>query len=314
MKRHLAEMLHTFLGTKVPERPLMPHQSHYRPIDSGGPELAHVAAGQLSRESTAQTLVGPRTGPATARFLTSVTALSPVPFDPSARGGRVPVTVEAPHKILSRGFTYMVQRFTQFAATASRQRSAPRRLPTMKQLTWTFRLWVQSLGVAGIIGLGLFACAAAFYLSAMPVLRADQDRLVQELRAMEVATRPGEEALTHAPSTPREQLDEFYKAFPGLQETPTALRTIYRLAGHHHLELASGHYHVTDDPTNRLVRYEVSLPVTGSYADMRRFLRALLTKVPNAAIDKVDFEKTAENEAGIKATLALTLYSRRDSE
>ena len=78
------------------------------------------------------------------------------------------------------------------------------------------------------------------------------------------------------------------------------------------LALRAGDYHVIDDHTGRLVRYEVSFPIAGPYPNVRLFLRTVLAEVPSVALEKVDVEKNMTDGAQAKTTVSFTLYSRRD--
>ena len=188
-----------------------------------------------------------------------------------------------------------------------------RKLPSVGHMGWTLTLWVQRLGVSGAVGLGLCAFAVMFYLSAVLTLEAEQAQILEELEASLVRVqRPGA-APAMAPRTPKEQLSDFYAIFPPAKEVPETLRKINQLAEKQHLVLQAGHYHVIDDHSGRLIRYEASLPLVGPYLNVRQFLRAVLAEIPSAALAKVDVEKNMMGGAQAKTTVSFTLFLRRDS-
>ena len=192
--------------------------------------------------------------------------------------------------------------------------SKPKRsLPSVGYLGWALRLWVQRLGVSGAVGLGLCAFAAMFYLSAVLTLEAEQTQILEELESSLVHVRKAGVAPTVAPRTPSEQLSDFYAIFPPVNEAPETLRKINQLAERQHLVLQAGSYHVTDDHSGRLIRYEASLPLVGPYPNVRQFLRAVLAEVPSAALEKVNVEKNMMDGAQAKTTVSFTLFMRRDS-
>ena len=188
-----------------------------------------------------------------------------------------------------------------------------RNLPSVGHLGWALKLWVQRLGVSGVVGLGLCAFAAMFYLSAVLTLEAEQTAILEELETSRVHVRRVGISPTEAPRTPSEQLSDFYAIFPPVKEVPETLRKINQLAERQHLVLQAGNYHVTDDHTGRLIRYEASLPLVGPYPNVRQFLRAVLAEVPSAALEKVDVEKNMTGDAQAKTTVSFTLFLRRDS-
>ena len=186
-------------------------------------------------------------------------------------------------------------------------------LPSVGHLGWTLKLWVQRLGVSGVVGLGLCAFAAMFYLSAVLTLEAEQTAILEELETSRVQVQRVGASPSKAPRTPSEQLSDFYAIFPPVKEVPETLRKINQLAERQHLVLQAGNYHVTDDHTGRLIRYEASLPLVGPYPNVRQFLRAVLAEVPSAALEKVDVEKNMTGDAQAKTTVSFTLFLRRDS-
>jgi hypothetical protein len=178
---------------------------------------------------------------------------------------------------------------------------------------WALKLWVQRLGVSGTVGLGLCAFAVMLYLSAVLTMEAEQAQILEELDASLVRVqRPGA-APAVAPRTPKEQLSDFYAIFPPAKEVPETLRKINQLAEKQRLVLQAGHYHVIDDHSGRLIRYEAALPLVGPYPNVRQFLRAVLAEVPSAALAKVDVEKNMMSGAQAKTTVSFTLFLRRDS-
>lgn len=186
-------------------------------------------------------------------------------------------------------------------------------LPSMSHLSWALRLWVQRLGVSGAVGLGLLAFAAMFYLSAVLTLEAEQAQILEELESSLTHVRKAGGAPTVAPRTPSEQLADFYAIFPPVDQAPETLRKINQLAEKQHLVLQAGNYHVIDDHTGRLIRYEASLPLVGSYPNVRQFLRTVLAEIPSAALEKVNVEKNMMGGAQAKTTVSFTLFMRRDS-
>jgi hypothetical protein len=196
-------------------------------------------------------------------------------------------------------------RFTKPAKTR-------RNLPSVGYLWWSLKLWVQELGLAGVVGLGLCAFAIMFYFSAVLVLEEEQALVLEELETSQSLVQRGTASPTIVPRTPAEQLSDFYAVFPPVKDVPETLRKINQLAERQHLVLRAGNYHVTDDHSGRLIQYEVSFPITGPYPNVRQFLRAVLAEVPSVALDKVDVQKNMSDGAQAKTTVSFTLFSRRD--
>jgi hypothetical protein len=60
--------------------------------------------------------------------------------------------------------------------------------------------------------------------------------------------------------------------------------------------------------------YRVTLPVRGSYSEVRNFISAVLKDMPGASIDGLRFERKKADDAQLEAQLRLTLYARPTGE
>ena len=214
--------------------------------------------------------------------------------------------------MLRQGSAAAHQRIGRLAGRITRLTETRRDLPSVGHLWWALKLWVQRLGVAGVVGLGLCAFAVMFYFSAVLILQEEQAQVLEELETSRSLAQGGTASPTNVPRTPAEQLADFYAVFPPVTARPETLRKIIQLAERQTLVLRAGKYHVIDDHTGRLVRYEVSFPIVGPYPNVRQFLRAVLAEVPSAALDKVDVQKNMADGAHAKTTVSFTLFSRRD--
>jgi hypothetical protein len=232
-----------------------------------------------------------------------------------------PATMEAPQPLprhdrfkdlLQQGSANTHQQIERLAGRFTKLTDTKRSLPSMGNLWWSLKLWTQGLGVAGVIGLGLCAFAVMFYFSAVLVLEEEQAQVLEELETSQLLVQRGAPSPTTVPRTPSEQLSDFYAVFPPAKAVPETLRKINQLAERQNLVLRAGNYHVTDDHAGRLVRYEVSFPITGPYPNVRQFMRTVLAEIPSVALDKVDVQKNMSEGAHAKTTVSFTLFSRRD--
>jgi hypothetical protein len=58
----------------------------------------------------------------------------------------------------------------------------------------------------------------------------------------------------------------------------------------------------------RMARYEIKLPVSGNYAQIRSFLQNALAEIPVLSLDEVKFKRERASDASVQADLRLTLY------
>lgn len=176
----------------------------------------------------------------------------------------------------------------------------------MKALAWWLRRLAVRLGWGGIFGLLLLAGSAIAY---GVVVKRDEARLRQlEHQATSLRTRiqqaeRGGITLTGAEA----QLAEFYGFFSSSSATAW-LDKIYGAAARQGLALEQGEYRSAPDKTGKLVRYQVTFPVKGSYVQVRKFIDAVLTEVPVAALEDVGFKREAVGSTSLEARVKFTLF------
>ena len=67
----------------------------------------------------------------------------------------------------------------------------------------------------------------------------------------------------------------------------------------------------TQPAEGRIVRYEIVLPVAGSYPQIREFLRRSLAEIPVLSLDQVNLKREKRNDGAVNAELRLTLHMVR---
>lgn len=169
----------------------------------------------------------------------------------------------------------------------------------------------QRLGRLGLAALLMLAGAAAFYLlTVLPLqtqvagLQADATRLQAE------AAQRSRRVSARAPDGP-EQLQMFYRFIPAVGEAPILLNDIFGTAARAGVQLDASHYRVTDDQGSRLTRYEITLPVNGSYLQVRTFVAFVMTYVPSLSLDSFVIRKDKIGDGDVKAEIKMTLYLER---
>lgn len=169
--------------------------------------------------------------------------------------------------------------------------------------------WLHVLGTSGILGVGVLLFCVPFYLSALRPLES-------ELQAQRVAA---ERMKTRSPLQPvasgnrAEELQRFYGLFPALGDLPGELKRLNELARASRLELQQGEYRLEKRGPG-LAAYHVTLPIRGTYPEMREFLGAALKSMPAASIDALSFERRKVAETQLAAQLRLTVYFRPQND
>jgi hypothetical protein len=174
------------------------------------------------------------------------------------------------------------------------------------RLVWALRLYASRLGWPGILGSALIVAS----LLSVPMLllpmqgeaRAIRDN-AQALRESAVA-RSGIEQQ----GDPAFQLAEFYKSFPGTQSLTDTLQNIYATAAGRNIALSQGDYSLVEPESGLLQRYEISLSVRASYAQVRDLLAQVLAENKNVALLTASLNRNASTDAVIDAELRLAVY------
>ena len=89
----------------------------------------------------------------------------------------------------------------------------------------------------------------------------------------------------------------------------------HRLAGQalrhrhrHRRRAASPANYKTQTADGRLERYEIVLPVAGSYAQIREFLKRSLAEIPVLSLDQITLKRENRHDGAVQAELRLTLH------
>lgn len=165
------------------------------------------------------------------------------------------------------------------------------------------------IGPAGVVGLGVLVSCIAFYFSA--VRPAERELKAEQLAAEQFRTRTLAQPV--AADDPASELRRFYGLFPAFSRLPDELERLYGLAGDANLELPQAEYRL-EPRSGGLVPYRVTLPVRGTYLQIREFVSAVLRSMPIASIDMLRFERKKVDETRLDAQLRLTIYLQANAE
>jgi hypothetical protein len=179
----------------------------------------------------------------------------------------------------------------------------------MIRLRWLARHAWRRLDRQGWAGLGLLIAAAAFSAGVTLPL----DARVAELKAQMSA--PARERSDAAPapraSDPAADLDAFYRSFPNDDELTDLLAKLHGIGDRHGLALQQADYRAGDERGQRLGQYRISVPAITTYPQLKHFLAALLTEMPNLSLDQLSLQRHAVVDARVDVQMQFTLYLRR---
>ena len=171
--------------------------------------------------------------------------------------------------------------------------------------------YLQGLGVPGLAGLAMLVLALSYGLVGLLPDWESLQSLSQQTREATEYLAKVEDGSVAAPVVPQRQLDDFRSKLPSQPQATLAIDKIYALAAQERITLSRGEYSLGVDPKTHLARYQILLPVRGSYPQLRRFLHALLGQLPAVVVEDVEFQRKKIADTDLSGRIRMTLYLSR---
>lgn len=162
--------------------------------------------------------------------------------------------------------------------------------------------WQRRLGVVGMAGIGLLLLALVGYLLAvLPQQKQAQSLVLQLLQAHSAPVKavPVEDALSRS--------DKLYDSIPSIVSLPLWLETLHKMADEQGLQLIQGEYKLSADQDGRVMRYQILLPVRGSYPQVRHFVENATKFIPSLGLSEIDLKRETVAENQVEARLSFIL-------
>ena len=165
--------------------------------------------------------------------------------------------------------------------------------------------WLRRLGAPGVLGIGVLLASTGFYMEALAPAeeaahaeRASLDRVRSRTMYQPASTTGRGEDLTR-----------FYSLFPSAATLSGEVERLHGMALHAGLELAQGDYRL-ERRSEGLWAYRITLPVRGTYAQLRAFLSVVIAGMPVASVDALRFERKKAVDTQLEAQVRLTVHVR----
>jgi hypothetical protein len=155
----------------------------------------------------------------------------------------------------------------------------------------------ERIGVTGLAAIALLAVALAFSNLVVKPLK-EKSALLQDRVSRQ------------APDGARPSADKVAAVYQFLEKEEQAtdwLAKLHGIGAATGVQLKSASYR-TQKTDARIVRYEMVLPVAGSYAQIREFLQRSLAEVPVLSVDQLNLKRDGKNANVIQAEMRLTLH------
>ncbi len=166
-------------------------------------------------------------------------------------------------------------------------------------------LGVKRIGKVGIVGISLCIFSLVMFLSNTLPLRdqvASQTMDLEQARSAETQHQG-----TNPQGTPQDQASAFKRSLPTGNDTPQILGSLVAVAAASGVTLERGDYAYIVPAAGEIGRYQISLPVTGSYSQIRQFIENALAAVPAMALEKLRFERKSVSDPVIAAELQFSV-------
>lgn len=169
---------------------------------------------------------------------------------------------------------------------------------------------LQRLGWPLLAGTGLLLLALLYGTSLVPqwqqvgALRDQHAQLAEQVRQL----KRGERQVAVQAADP---LQDLHRQLPAQPQATEAIERLYALARAEKITLARGEYALGVDPKTRLARYQILLPLRGSYPQIRRFLHALLGQMPALVLEDIDLQRKRIGDSELTGRIRMTLFLSR---
>jgi hypothetical protein len=181
----------------------------------------------------------------------------------------------------------------------------------MSPASWLQRA-CRELGALGMAALALIALGVALHVYGVKPLEAKHEQVQARLARLEAQERASDERLLRD-AAPAARLAAFYRFFDRRETATALLEKLNALAAAAGIELRTAEYRL-QHTGSRIERYEITLPLWGSYAGIRSFVERALEEIPVLSLDQISFRRKQASESAVQAEARLTLHLFRDEK
>jgi hypothetical protein len=166
---------------------------------------------------------------------------------------------------------------------------------------------LERLGGMALLALMLPALGAGAWLVLASQPPAAADALRQTLAARQARL---EAPAAAAPATPAAQhpMEAFYAVLGEPAATERYLGLLFDAARRSGIGLAQGEYQGSIDSRGQTERYQIRLPIKGSYAAIRGFCETVLRELPFASLDELALKRETVADDTLTATVQFSLH------
>lgn len=173
----------------------------------------------------------------------------------------------------------------------------------MTRLVLQLQLLLARIGVLPALAAALFGLAALIHYVAVPELQRQTDmnqRKLNDAQAEHAQLDRGQPVAT--------RYGEFRTRLTNVDDRGDLLKRLFQVAANSGLTLTQGDYRLVPDTEGDFQQWQLSLPIRGSYPQIRAFIDAALQALPSATLDEISLRRDSVRVPTVEAQLRLTLY------
>lgn len=172
----------------------------------------------------------------------------------------------------------------------------------VRQLFW------QTLGWKGLAGL-LLIIGSVSYLIIVAAPKAQQLQQLQ-MKVDAVKANPKQNVSNRTNNAPSDITRIFYDVLPTQTEASSKISEILRVATDNGLVINKVEY---EQPlsVSPLIQYQIKLPLTGNYMQIRQFINQVLNTLPSIALNDISLKREDIATDLVDAQIKFTLYLQK---
>lgn len=172
----------------------------------------------------------------------------------------------------------------------------------------TYRTWRRGAPLA-LLGVLAWAAAIALWVFWLPTQR-QQLASLREARESAVSLSARGGARVPQRATNASASATFRAAFPGLESRPGRLESLLAAATRRSLVWQRSEFRTSREGLPGLVRYRITLPLSGRYEALRAFVDEALLDDPALGLDRLLLRRSAPNAQQVEIESVWSLYTR----
>lgn len=174
---------------------------------------------------------------------------------------------------------------------------------TLSQWVIQLKLLREGLGYVPLFAIVILALSITGYFVALPLQR---DILAKNRHTL--TTARAFPSASNNRLIVQERHREFRARLVPLSEKSNLLKALFKEAADAGVTLAQGDYQLLSDTDCNCRQLQVTLPVRGTYLQIRAFVDATLEKIPALSLDEISFRRDSVKIPAVEARLRVSFY------